>query len=208
MTPSAFTLTRTPFAWGLLIFDLLLVWIAGYIHFGNLFLGVIYVAGSILTLLVTSSWLIIYYRGFFRTWLGWTASLLPVTLSSLVVQKVLPVRYPPASFFFTTLFIVSIWGVGLTTGILLWYRDVGLRLIAWGSVILVWMMAVAWRIQGNLIQLAFMYFNHPPDQPPPLWWFNTLLLMMFWMVPLGVVSFIRHTRRLVRREWRGEERGR
>ncbi len=201
MRKATLTLWLTRLAWGLLIFDVLLIFVVpADTHFGSLLLMIAYAAWLILTLVITSVWLMIRYRAFFRTWPGWAVPLITLILSSLVIQGILPVSHPNFSLFFSMLFVVSVCSAGVATAILLWYRDVGLGLIAWGLVILVWMLLFSWRFQGNLIELFFSSLIHP-DKPSPLWWWNSLVCVCGWIIPLSVISFLGHTLRLILREW-------
>ena len=124
-----------------------------------------------------------------------------LVLSNTVFQGVLPIRHPNLSFFFTLLFTVSAWSVGIATAILLYYRDVGPGLAAWGTVILVWVLLFAWRFQGNLIELSFLSVIHP-DQLTPIWWFSPLLCVFGWIIPLSILGFLGHTLRLLLHEWK------
>lgn len=200
MKKSNLGLWLTRIAGGLIILDLLLIFVvpAG-ITFGSLLLVIVYAAWLVFTLIIASLWLTIRYRGFFRTWPGWAIPLVLLVFSSMVVQGVLPVTHPNFSLFFAMLFVVSICSVGIATAILALYRDVGLGLVAWGLVILIWALLLSWRFQGNLIELSVYSLIHP-GEPPPLWWFNQLMCILGCVFPLGVISFVGHTLRLILRE--------
>jgi len=189
-------------AWGLLLFDLLLILVVpADINFGSLLLLVAYAAWLILSLLAASTWLMIRYRMFFRIWSGWAIPIIMLFLSSMVFYGVLPVRHPNLSHLFSLLLIVSGWSVGVATAILLWYRNVGLDLMGWGLVILIWVLLFSWRCQGNLIELWLSSLNQPVESSP-LWWFNPLLCSFSCIAPLGIIGFLGHTVRLIVQEWR------
>jgi hypothetical protein len=200
---SSLTLWITRLAWGLLSFDLLLIFIVPTDTniFDSLLLMIAYAGWLILTSIIASTWLIIRYRAFFHTWPGWAVPLILLILSSLVVQNVLFVSHSNLSLFFAMLFLTSVWSVGVATAILLWYRDIGLGLMAWGLAIFIWVVLLTWRFQGNSIELVLSSLNHP-NEPSPLWWFNPLICIFGWIIPLGIVSFLGHTLRLIIREWR------
>jgi hypothetical protein len=192
----------TRVAWGVLIFDALLVFTIGSIRVPNLLVGVVVVGWMLLSPLAASTWLVIHYRAFFKTWRGWAAPLLLLAFSSWGASSGLSNRYATLSFLFIMLTIVSGWTVAITTALFLWYRDVGLRLIGWSSVIVIWTMVFASRSYGNLIELVFSYsYLTPSSQPRPLWWLYLPPLFLFWILPWGIVSFVRHTILLIRREW-------
>lgn len=198
MNKKLLTLWLTRLAWGLLFFDLLLILVVpDDTSFGNLLLLIAYMIWLVLTLLVASTWLTIHYRAFFRTWVGWAIPLVLLAFSSLVVQGVLSISH--LGFFFSMLFVVSFWCIGIATGILLWYRDVGLGLIAGGTILVVWVLLFVWRFQGNLIELFILSLNHP-NESSPFWWFGLLACVFDCIAPLSILSFLVHTIRLIVRE--------
>ena len=179
---------------------LFLAFMVSHIHLSPLPFGLAIVSWLILTSLAASTGLIIHHRAFFCSWLGWPLPLLLLILSNSVVTGGFSIHSAPILLFFTLLAIVSGWAVVLTTVSLLWYRDVGLRFIAWGAVIMVWGMALAWRVHGNLMAHAFHLTQ--PNPPPSLWWRIPLLFFLFLLIPFGMMSFLGHTIRLVIREKR------
>jgi hypothetical protein len=199
---SGLSLWMTRLAWGLLLLDLLLILIVpADASFDNLLLLIAYTLWLILSLIAIATWLIIRYRHFFRGWLGWSTPIIALVLSDMVFQGKLTVSDPNLSLFLTLLFVVSIWSVGVATAILLYYHDVGLGLMAGASAMTIWILLFAWRFQGNLIELVFLNLVHP-DEPSPLWWFNPIMCIVGWIFPLGGISFLVHTGRLIMRELR------
>lgn len=199
MKRMSLSLWGTRLAWTLLAFDLLLIFaVPADADLGSLVLLLAYAGWLLASLVLASAWLLIRYRKLFRAWWGWLIPVLCLFLSSMVSQNILSVGNPNLSFFFALLFIVSGCCVGVATAILLWYRDVSLSLMAWGTVIVMWALVFAWRFQGNLIELSLQSLAHP-DEPSALWWFNSLLCLGGWIFPLGVVSFLAHTVRLILR---------
>jgi hypothetical protein len=201
MKESALASWLTRAIWGLLILDLLLILVVpAEMSFNSLLLLVAYAVWLILSLIAISTWLIVRYRTLFRTWPGWAVPVVVLLLSSLVFYGVLPVRHPNISLLFSLLLIVSGWSVGVATAVLLWYRDVGLGLIGWGAVIVIWALLFGWRAQGNLIDLWFSSLSQPAESSP-VWWPGPLLCSFGCVLPLGVVGFLGHTVRLIVQEW-------
>lgn len=195
-----FWLTRV--AWGITLVDLLLIFfMPADLKFDNIKLFIIYSAWIILSPILASTWLIIRYRSFFRTWPGWITPIITFIFSTMVFQDIISVHQPNFNFFFTMLSIISSWAIGVATIVLLWYRDVGLGLVGWGAVIIVWVMVFAWRLQGNLMDIFILALEHPNDKPWPLWWLNPLICLIECIVPLGIIGFLGHTVRLIIREW-------
>jgi len=202
MSKTSIGLWLTRVAWCVLALDTILILLVPTdVNPGNLLLLVVYALFLISSLVIGSSWLLIHYRTFFGTWLGWAVPILVFVLSGMVYGGVLPVRHPNLSLFFMLLFIVSGWCIGVSTAILLLCRDVGLRLIGLGSVIMIWALALGWRSQGSLIQLYLSSLTSS-NEPSPLWWLNTLMCIIGWIIPLGIISFLAHTLRLIWRELR------
>ncbi len=200
------TLSRwlTWFSWGVIIFDLFIIFFMAEINFGNAqLLLFICAAWLILSLIVAATCLIVQYRKFFQTWTGWATPILLFIIGNMVVYRIIPVNIPSLILLFALIALVSFWCICPATMVFLWYRDVGLKLVAWGSVIIVWIMMFAWRFQGNLIELIFSGFsNMNSNSPSPLWWLNVLMCITLWIIPLGFISFLGHTIRLIMQESR------
>lgn len=193
MRKSGCTLWLNRFAWGIVLVDLMLILLVpAELSFGNMALLIAYAIWLILSPIVASTWLVVHYRSFFRKWLGWILSIIVLLFSNLVFQDIIPIQQPNIDLFFTLLFSVSCWIFGIATIVLLWYRDIGLGLIAWGSVIMVWILLFAWRFQGDLIELSIYNLAHL-DEPAPLGWAYPFICIFGWIVPLGIFSFLGHT---------------
>ncbi len=189
-------------AWGLILFDLALIFlIPTEISSDSLLWPIAYLTWLVITLLMATTWLIIRHRRLFRSWLVWLMTIAISGFSSLVVQSILSVEQPNLSFFFSLLFIIGLWCSMVATAILVYYRDVGLSLIGWGSVVFIWALVVGWRFQGSLIELWVGTLNNP-EAPSPLWWLNNLLCFVWWIVPLSIISFLGHTLKLIIHECR------
>ncbi|MBU0512033.1 MAG: hypothetical protein KJ638_10100 [Chloroflexi bacterium] len=204
MNKSCLLFWLTRLSWGLLVLDLVSIFLVpADTDFGSLALMLVYAGWLILTLVGATTWLMVAYRGFFQTWHGWTLPVSVLVLNNLVSAGVFPISNPNLAFFFTLLNIVSAWAVGVATVILLWYRDAGLRLVALVFVIFVWTTFLAWHFQGNLIEILFLSVNRP-NEPSPLWWLNPLFCIFWWVIPLGLISFVGHTLRILAEEAKGD----
>ncbi|MCP4538836.1 MAG: hypothetical protein GY832_17010 [Chloroflexi bacterium] len=191
----------TRLAWGILLFDLLLIAVVpADLNFDSELLLIAYAVWLILSLIGAAAWLIVRYRAFFRTWSGWAAPIIAFIISMMVFAGVLPVNHPNLSFFFTLLLLVSTVCIGVATAVLFWYRDVSLKLIGWISVLYIWALVVGWRFQGNLMTVYMSSLVNPNQPSQSLWWINSLMCIMGWVVPLGMIGFIGHTIKLIVRE--------
>jgi hypothetical protein len=196
----------TRLAWALVFIDLLCIFLLPADQsFDNIALLFVCTVWIIFSPILASTWLIIRYRSFFRTWPGWITPIVTLIFSMMVSQGVISIHQPNLDFFFTVLSVVSGWAIGIATIILLWYRDVGLGLIGWAAVLIVWIMMFAWRFQGNLMEGLILAIERPNDKPHPLWWFGPLTCVIQCIVPLGIIGFLEHTVRLIVREWHTRE---
>jgi len=194
-------LTRS--AWGVLLFDLLLIAVVpANLNFDSQLLLFAYAAWLILSPIAAATWLMVRYRTFFRTWTGWATPILVLIISMMVFAGVLPVNHPNLSSFFSLLLLVSTVCIGVATAILFWYQDVSLKLIGWMSVIYIWALVLGWRFQGNLMTSYMSSLINPNQPPQSLWWINSLMCIMGWVVPLGFIGFVGHTIKLIVRELR------
>lgn len=201
---SDFTLWLTRAAWGLLLVDLIIIFaVPADMSFDSLSSLIAYALGLVLSSIGASTWLVIRYRTFFRTWIGWAATISSLIISSMITQSNPLIANPQLSLFFSMLFIVSGWCTGVATAVMLWYRDIGLGLVAWTTIVAVWIFVLAWSFQGNLIELSLFSLSHP-DEPSRLWWLNSLMCIIGWLIPLGLIGFVSHTLRLIIRECRSE----
>jgi len=182
--------------WLVLIADIILILIAHKLRFKEIEPAMRFVYWLLGSLAVVSTWLVIWYRAFFRTWTGWLSVLLIMFLSSLVTQEVIPVKTPPFQLFLLMLFLTCFWALGPVSGVVLWYKDKGLHFIALGSIVVVWIVTLSWSTQGNFFQLIFTLIN----QPATFWWLPSWLCLCIWIVPLGIVGFLGHTARLIVKE--------
>lgn len=203
MKQSTLFLWLTRFSWGLILLNVVLIFIMPTTinDSTTLILVYLYAVWLIITCILASTWLIIYYRNFFQHWPIWMAMLILMILSSLAMQGIKSDSFPHLSLFAAVLFMTTFWDIGVSTAVLLWRRDVGLRLVAGWTIIIIWALTLSWRIQGNLIELWLSSLNHSGEMMP-LWWLNTLFCASCWIVPIGLIGFVAHTLRLIIREYR------
>lgn len=196
MKKSNFSLWLSRLAWGILCLDVLLIFAVPTDMSNTLLLTIAYVGWLILSLITASTWLIVRYRCFFSCWLGWSIPIIVLVFSNMLSLGILRVRQSNLSLFFLLLTVVSGWSIGVATVVFLWHKDKGLRLMGWGSVMIIWVFLFAWRFQGNLFELWIFSLNNP-NAVVPLWWVNPMMCVFGWIFPLGLIGFIAHTVRLI-----------
>jgi hypothetical protein len=151
-----------------------------------------YTCGILPMFFIAITWLMLSHRKIFTNGWGWITPVICLAVSSLSVSQ------PTISFLLNTLVLLSNWAIGVATAILLWQRDLGLKLLGWVSIAYIWTLMLAWRYQGNLIELWIQSLNNF-NGSSPLWWLN-LWCVAAWVVPISLLSVIGHTVRLLWRE--------
>jgi len=190
----------TRLCWAIVLLDLLLIFIfPSEIFADNLTMMLAYTVWLLLTLFLTITSLMVIYRGLFQSWIGWITPIIILIFSNLFSSGQIQIHNPRLSFFYVLLTTFSMWGVGVATIIFLWYRDVGLKLIASTLVIFTWAGFFIWYFQGNIFDLLIASINQP-EVTSPLWWLNPFLCVFWWVIPIGICSFIVHTFRIFARE--------
>lgn len=201
----------TRLAWGLIVLDVILSLIPTHIFIPGamnaqtavllLFVIAIWIIG---TLCAATTWLIIHYRAFFRTWIGWIIPFPVLILSGAIAQGALPVKFEVLRSLSSMLQLVSLWSIIPITVLRLWHKDVGLRMASWGSLLVIWGYFGAWRYKGNLIE-GFLLSLSDPSQIQSFWWFSPLMCIFWWVIPISIVGFVGHTIRLLICEFKRNE---
>jgi hypothetical protein len=187
------------FAWSILGINLLLTFLVSGQAIASVSWALIYFGWVILSFLLVFTWLPFSYRAFFQRWAGWVASLaLMIAILFLLSSNYFSLP-SELSLFLSILALPALWFFSLANIIFLWHRDMGLAFLGWGTAICIWSFFIAWRYQGNLIELWINGLNHP-SAPFPLWWLNTLFCLSSCILPIAVISFLGHTFRLINRE--------
>ena len=197
MKKSSFLTWVTRLSWALVFLDLLLIFLVPTkIDTDNLTLMIAYAVWLILTVFLATTSLMIIYRGLFQSWVGWVIPIIILVFSTLVSSGPFQIHNPRLSLFYILLTIASMWGVGVATIIFLWYQDYGLKLVASALVIFTWISFFVWYFQGNLFDLLIASINQP-EMSSPFWWLNSLFCVLWWIIPVGISSFVVHTFRIL-----------
>lgn len=206
-TRSILSVWLTRLAWGLIILDLILSLIPINVIFPStmpeqvvVLWALIIVVWIIGTLCVATTWLIFRYRAFFHTWIGWWSTFLMLFLSGAIAQGAIPATPDVISSMFSFIQICSLWSLIPVTGLRLWRQDVGLRMVGWGILAVIWGFFGALRFEGNLIA-DFLLALSAPSQQQPFWWLSPLLCILWWVIPAGVIGFVGHSIRLLAHEF-------
>lgn len=146
------------------------------------------------------TWGIFRKRSFFATWVGWVMVFTVFFICSLPSQGVWQIENERVSLFFTLGYLVMGWTVGISAALLVFQRDIGVPVIAWISLIVIWVIFITWRIQGNLVEQAFFAITSQ-DIVSPLWWLYPFLCGLGWLLMFSIASFIFHTLKILHREF-------
>ncbi len=189
-------------SWGVTLMSLLLVFtLPLQFRSEQSLLVLVYLLVLLVSLCAGLSALVLAYRKFFSSWLGWGLMLGLMISFHLLVSLPAGKLSPRLSLFVSLGMVAFSLGVGVASVLLLWRRDHGLPLLAWATVGSIWLILVGWRIQGSLIELAFDVMQS--QNTTPLWWLNSLCCALGWVLPLGLFSFVGHTLKLI--VWELEE---
>lgn len=192
-------------AWGALLFDIVLIFlISGQpVTAANLVWILIVLAWLFLSLAVATITLTIRYRNRFQDWRLWITLVFLCIVGGIFGQGIIQVTQPGVMLLGIMAFLFIGLSLLVAFCIILFQRDIGLPLIGWFTVIAVWSAVIAWRIQGNLIDILFQSIVQP-YQLSPIWWLNILFTGVCCLVPLALLSVTWHTILLLRRELQGE----
>ena len=150
--------------------------------------------------IIICTWGIIRLRLVFATRVGWALVFAAFFVCSLPSQGVWQIANEKISLFFTLGYLVMGWAIGVSTALLVFQRDIGVSVIAWISLLIIWGIFFTWRIQGNLVEQAFFSITSQ-DIVSPLWWLYPFLCGVSWLLLLSVASFIFYTLKVLHREF-------
>ena len=157
------------------------------------------VAIVILASVSCATMLVILYRRFFAQWRGTAILIVIVTLGRLLTTR--SVFSGRVELVVLVLTIDAMVTLGISLALVLWKHDAGLPLIGWVLVIFIWVVLIANRLGGNIVELLLRSMGNTSAYY--LWWLDSLFCTLWWTIPLGTLSFLWHTLKLVHREIRG-----
>lgn len=182
--------------WGIMSFDLLLVFIIPVeIDANNWEWIIVFIAWEFLSLWFSVTWLIIFYRSFFSSFLGWMTPVVCLVSTNFWVGGGSPIQNARVDMLISLAFVTSIWAVGVTTALYLWHHDHGIQLCGIFLLLFMWTLVFLYRAHGNLMETMLLNIIRS-DVPSPLGWLNPFFCILGWLIPLGIVSFLIHTIRL------------
>lgn len=149
--------------------------------------------------------LIILYRRFFAGWPGWSLVIGFTFLTGVLVSLHFKLGLPAnVLFFFQLIWISGLLNMGTATLVLLWHHDASVGLVGWTLATMVWIFAIIWRIQGNLVEIMISSMA-TSGESASLSWFITLFCLTGWVFVLGVPAFLLHTGKIIWWETRTQE---
>ena len=152
------------------------------------------VLGVLLALTYSEAW---------RSWFAWLILLAIVTASGALSQSGLPIGFLDVRAAASLSLVGS--GAALITalGLTLWRYDIGLPLIAWLSLGLIWG-AMFWWQSGTDFVLAMVSSLGNINEPSPIFWPSVLVTAALCLSPFALLSVMLHFWWLWRRELRRE----
>jgi hypothetical protein len=166
----------------------------------------IMILGLVIWLLLSSllavSALMLIFRRFFSGWPAWVLVVVISLLFSYLISGNLTLP-APISMLVGLAWLVSSLEIGLTTVLLLWKRDVSIQLMGGTLVIGIWVMIIAWRIQGGFLG-SLIDSTSRQNPTAALWWFNTLLCTIGWSFAVGIPAFLYYSFKILMHEFQPE----
>ena len=141
-----------------------------------------------------------------RAMMRWPIVAVPTLILVGGWPVVLGVVQPPNAAFVVAaalLFVGTSGALLIALVMLAWQRDIGVALFGWGSLALVWGLVLAAAAQTDLVTALVRALTSGDFSS--LWWLGPILHAAFCLFPLGLLSLMVHSRRIVARELRGED---
>lgn len=186
--------------WGIVLLDVIVALAIGAweIPTSAVALALALVLWLLASLVIAGAGLALLYRRYVTRWFGWIFMVALMTLSWLNIQGVIRIPEPRLSLLLSLLFPFVVSGFFSAIGVILYRRDVGLRLIALITLVDIWGLFLAWRLSGNFIEQIFTYLTTGGVTSIQL--LNLLFCMSIMLLFLAALSFAWHTLKLLRRE--------
>ena len=186
--------------WGILALDIALIFLIGDKSLNTIWVLAIWL---FLSLGIVTTLLPILHRQHLAKTKVWLVLLSLFLLGGLVVFGPLTITHSGFSALGAMLFIFDGWAMLVGLLIVLYEHDIGIKLIAWLTITVIWASVLLWRLQGNLVEAMF-HSLQTGEPVAAISWLNVLLTTAFCLVPLALISFAWHTLILLKREVTGE----
>ncbi len=193
--PITFRIAWAGFVGAYLVLLLLPESIAGTLAWLTLAAG----AFAILVSIFCAAMLVILYRWFFAQWRGVAICVVTLGVGRWTTATGLMTGRAQLAVLVLTLDAMLVLGICLA--LMLWKRDAGLPLVGWALVGFIWTMLIVNRVQGDIVEVLLRSMGNASIYPT--WWLDPFFCFLWWAVPLGVLSFLWHTLRLIRKEVHG-----
>ncbi len=164
-----------------------------------LLLALVLVFVLVLISIVCAIVLLVRYRQVFGQWHSIAVLVIALTLGRWLTARSLLSGSVELAVSVLTIDVMIALGVCLA--LVLWKRDNGLQLMGWVSVLAIWIVLIAGRVQGNILELLLSSLGATDYYP--LWWLDSLWCLLWWSIPLGALSFLWHIVKLMRKEIQG-----
>lgn len=188
--------------WSLLAGELLFVVLLGNVRVPPRLIGLVIALVLLLFGLAVISGIglaLCYHRAWhtLAPWLLTGSTLVVASVGSQLRFEIGPLNTQAAA---SLLFISG--GAAFITGMCIWLysHDVSLAIIAWLSLITVWIPIVWWRVRGDFLVEIIATLSNSRTMSLPVFWLAVVFSASWCLVPLCLLSFAIYSFRLVRRE--------
>ncbi len=159
---------------------------------GLLLFAVSYCCALVPLGLLSAAWLAWINRNYVSNIFIWMAFQLLFVISIAMYSQ------PGVGLFFSSLLFVLFPLMGLINFVYAYQRGASLMFMAWGSIVFMWSILLAWKATGNLLERWIASMSSTSND---LWWLYALMYGSAWVVVSGLVSFIIETIRALKKEF-------
>jgi len=105
---------------------------------------------------------------------------------------------PSFGLFFSSLLFVLFPLIGFVNFLYAYQRGASLKFMAWGSIVFMWSILLAWKMTGNLLE---KWIGNMSASSNDLWWLYAVMYGTAWIVAAGMIAFLAETMRVLHREF-------
>lgn len=140
------------------------------------------------------------------TWLAWTNRnhlakvYIWLVFQALFVISIAAYSLPEFGLFFSSLLFILFPLMGFVDFLYSYQQGASLKFIAWGSVVFIWSILLAWKITSNLFEVWIENLSAGSNN---LWWLYASMYGTAWMILAGIVAFLVETINALRKEYYG-----
>ena len=142
--------------------------------------------------LLSAAWLTWINRNYFSNIFIWLA------FQALFIISTAMYSLPGVGLFFSSLLFVLFPLMGFINFWHAYQTGTSLQFMAWGSIVFMWSILLAWKATGNLLEKWIASMSISSND---LWWLYAAMYGTAWMVVAGLIAFLIETIRALQKEF-------